>query len=238
MPQEIQTALELQRMDRILHDLEVEIRSLPKKIGALEQQLQEKRRAREVAEAKVASTRHDIKRLDASTQDARLKIEKLKKQLMQATTQDQVTAFQHEIDFAEKTIGANEESELSLLESLDGIEADVAAAIEAEKAAEIYFTQQQSEANALSEADRKKGVKLFKERTQLHASLPPKFRDEYDRLKKSHKDGVIVADASDGTCSGCLMTIRPALLQQIRSEAEKIFRCENCHRLLIYNATR
>lgn len=238
MPQELQTAMELQRMDRVLHDLEVEIRSLPKKIGALEQQLQEKRRAREVAEAKLASTRQDIKRLDGSTQDSRLKIEKLKKQLMQATTQDQVTAFQHEIDFFEKTIAGNEETELSLLESLDGIEADLATAVETEKAAEIYFTQQQTEANALSEADKKKGMKLFKERTQLHASLPQKFRDEYDRLRKSHKDGVIVADASDGTCSGCLMTIRPALLQQIRSEAEKIFRCENCHRLLIYNATR
>lgn len=225
-------------MDRVLHDLEAEIRSLPKRIAALEQQLQEKRRAREVAEAKLAATRQDIKRLDASTQDARSKVEKLKKQLMQATTQDQVTAFQHEIDFAAKTIAGNEEAELALLESLDGIEAEVAAAVETEKAAEIQFAQQQSEANALSEADRKKGVKLFKERTQLHASLPQKFREEYDRLKKSHKDGVIVADASDGTCSGCLMTIRPALLQQIRSEPEKIFRCENCHRLLIYNATR
>lgn len=225
-------------MDRVLHDLEAEIRSLPKRIAALEQQLQEKRRAREVAEAKLAATRQDIKRLDASTQDARSKVEKLKKQLMQATTQDQVTAFQHEIDFAAKTIAGNEEAELALLESLDGIEAEVAAAVETEKAAEIQFAQQQSEANALSEADRKKGVKLFKERTQLHASLPQKFREEYDRLKKSHKDGVIVADASDGTCSGCLMTIRPALLQQIRSEPDKIFRCENCHRLLIYNATR
>jgi predicted nucleic acid-binding Zn-ribbon protein len=48
----------------------------------------------------------------------------------------------------------------------------------------------------------------------------------------------VVADASDGTCSGCLMTIRPALMQQIRSDANTIFRCESCHRLLVYNPPR
>jgi hypothetical protein len=238
MPQELQIALELQRMDRILHDLEAEIRSLPKKIGALEQQLAAQRKEREVAEAAIALTRQEIKRLDHSTQDARAKIEKLRKQIMQATTQDQLTAFQHEIEFAEKSIAENEAAELELLEKLETLEAELASAAETEKAAEITFAQQQAEANALSEQDRKKGVKLFKERTQLHGTLPQKFRDEYDRLRKAHRDGIVVADASDGTCSGCLMTIRPALMQQIRSDANTIFRCESCHRLLVYNPPR
>jgi predicted nucleic acid-binding Zn-ribbon protein len=236
--EEIQKILEIQRMDSILRELEVEIRSLPKKIEALEKQSGEIHRKREAAEAKLAAQRQELKRLENSVQDHKLKIQKLKKQLMDATTQEQVTAFQHEIDWAEKEISAAQAKETELLEGLDGLEAGVRAALVAEKEALADLERQKAEAAARSEEDRTKGKKIYRDRMLRHGELPQALRDEYDRLRKSHRDGVVAVDCTDGACSGCLMTIRPALLQQIRTDLNKLFRCESCRRFLVYNPPR
>jgi hypothetical protein len=160
MPSDLELALELQRMDRILRELETGIRSLPKRIAEFDQ-------------------RAHAAKLHA-----------------------------------------------------EGAAAEARAAAES---AEASVATGKAEATRASEEDRKKGVKLFKERNALHASLPKPLRDTYDRIRKSHKDGLVVADCTDAVCTGCLMTIRPALMQQIRSDRAKLFFCESCRRILAYN---
>ncbi len=238
MPSEIELALELQRMDRILRELEIEIRSLPKRVAQFEQQVNAAKLHAEGAEASRESNRLEIQRVERANDEQNAKLARLKKQLMDATTQNQVTAFQHEIEWAEREIAKN-----------DGILADLRAkgeelgskAVEARAAHEQLagtLEEQKASAIALSEQDRKKGVKIFRERNALHATFPQKLREIYDRLRKSHKDGIVVAECTEAMCTGCLMTVRPALMQQIRTERDKMFFCESCRRIMHYNPTR
>lgn len=235
MPLEIELALELQRMDRILRDLEIEIRALPKRVAQFEAQTNAAKLHAEGAEADLEANRKESKRLEGANEDHKIKLAKLKKQIMDATTQDQVTAFQHEIDWAEKEFAANEATLFQLLEENEILAEKVKEAKAGLAQARKNFEEQKATATALSEVDRKKGVKVFRERNALHTSLPKTLRETYDRLRKSHKDGLVVADCTDEMCSGCLMTVRPALMQQIRTDREKLFYCESCRRMLFYN---
>jgi predicted nucleic acid-binding Zn-ribbon protein len=238
MPQEIELAQRLQRMDRQLAQLEAEIRALPKKIAELEKQLEAHERRLEADQASLEANQTEQRRLSRETSDHREKIGKLKKQLMQATTQEQLTAFQHEIDFCEQQIAANEEKAFRLLEEGEAQAETVKEAARALAAEKELVEKRKQEAQALSEEDRKKGVRLYRERQQLGKEVPPKLLEHYEKIRKRHKDGVVVAECTDGSCSSCMMTVRPALLQMIRSNPETLYCCESCLRMLYYNPTR
>jgi predicted nucleic acid-binding Zn-ribbon protein len=235
MAQEVQLALQLQRMDRQLAQLEAEIRGLPKKIAELEKVLESHARKLEADQAALAANQTEIRRITGANVDHKAKIEKLKKQVMQATTQEQLTAFQHEIAFCETEIQKNENQSLQLLEAAEALAATVATA-EADLAKEqATIETRKEEAKALSELDRKKGVKIYRERQLLAKEVPVKLLEHYEKLRKTHKDGIVVAECTEQMCSSCMMNIRPALMQQIRQHPEKLFCCESCLRMLSYN---
>ncbi len=235
MAQEIELALRLQRMDRQLAALEAEIRGLPKKIAELEKQLEVHERKLEADRAALAANQSELRRLNAVMEDNRAKIAKLKKQIMQATTPEQLAAFQHEIEFCEKQVAESEEQSFLALEEAEELAAKVAQAESALASEQLNVAEQKEEAQRLSEADRKKGVRIYRERQQLAKEVPAKLLEQYERIRKRHKDAIVVAEATEGICSSCMMTIRPALLQQISQEREKLFHCESCLRMLHYN---
>jgi len=235
MAQEVQLALQIQRMDRQLSQLEAEIRGLPKKIAELEKQLEAHERRLEVDQAALSSNQTEIRRLSGANADFVEKIAKLKKQVMQATTQEQLTAFQHEIAFCEIETTRNEAASMLLLEEGETLASTVQKAEVALAEERIAVERRKEEAKALSDVDRKKGVKIYRERQQLSKDTPPKLLEQYERLRRKHKDGVVVAECTEAMCAACMMNIRPALMQQIRQFPDKLFNCESCLRMLSYN---
>lgn len=238
MAQDVSLALQLQRMDRQLVQLEAEIRGLPKKIALLEAQMGAHEQRLVDDHAALLANQLEVKRLAGSNEDHRLKIDKLKKQVMQSTTQEQLTAFNHEITFCESEIVANDESSFVLLEESERL-AKIVKEAEGNLGQErLNVEQQKIDAKVLSEEDRKKGIRIFREREKLAKELPPALLKDYERLRKKHKDGIVVAECTEGLCTSCQMNIRAALLQQIRQHPEKMFYCESCLRILSFNPPR
>jgi predicted nucleic acid-binding Zn-ribbon protein len=231
----LEQILNLQRMDRILHELEIEIRGLPKLVAAAEKIAADAVRQREIAEANLEANRKEIQRLDYAVQDAKTKLAKLRKQIMEATTEGQLKAFQHEIEFVEGEIARMDAEELALLEATDELSALLETRRAEEQAAQERAQQETAAANAKNKEDRRKGAEIYKQRMALHASLPAEIRSEYDQLRKRHKDGQAAVECTDGLCAGCLMTIRPQLMQEIRTKQDRLFQCESCYRWLVYN---
>ncbi len=238
MAQEIELALQLQRMDRQLAQLEAEIRGLPKKIAELEKQLETHERKLEADRALLEANQVEQRRVSRESSEHREKIAKLKKQEMQATTQEQLTAFQHEMDYCEKQIAGNEEKAFRLLEEGEVLAATVREAERALAEEKVLVEKRKQEAAARAEEDRRKGVKLYRERQQLGKEVPAKLLEHYEKIRKRHKDGIVVAECTDGSCSSCMMTVRPALLQMIRSNPDTLYCCESCYRMLQYNPAK
>jgi len=74
------------------------------------------------------------------------------------------------------------------------------------------------------------------ERLAAAASARKDFISNYERIRKRPGvNGVAVVEAAEGKCHGCHMTIRPALLQQLREGTDEIVFCEACKRILFFN---
>jgi hypothetical protein len=70
-------------------------------------------------------------------------------------------------------------------------------------------------------------------RKEISGQLEPKFFTEYERIRKKTKNTPI-ADATDGRCSACHISLRPQFFQDLR-RGDKPMYCESCGRLLTYN---
>ena len=65
------------------------------------------------------------------------------------------------------------------------------------------------------------------------AEMTPKIASEYERIRKG-RAGVAIAEAVNGRCSKCNITLRPQFLQELK-QGNAIMVCESCRRMLYYN---
>jgi predicted nucleic acid-binding Zn-ribbon protein len=231
---DLQQVVDLQRIDRRLVELDREIGDLPKQIAAIEKKLDSHLRKLEADRAALAANQKERKKLEGDIQMEEQKMSKLRDQMMQAKTNEQYRAFQNEIAHCEGQIRKFEDRILALMEESEPLEANVK---KAEAELNVEKAQVEAEKKRASErtaADRAEVERLKAERAAIAAALPPAIQRDYERLRKKWKDGIVAADASDGLCSACHLSLRPQYFQQLK-RAEQIMHCENCGRILIYN---
>jgi predicted nucleic acid-binding Zn-ribbon protein len=230
---DIKHAIRLQLLDDRVAVLNKEIAAFPKHIAEIEKKLEAHQRRLEADRAAVVANSKERKRLEGDIQVQEQKISKLKGQMMEAKNNEQYTAFQHEIKFAEGEISRIEDRILELMSESEPLEKNV-------KAAEIDLTKEKQQVDAekavakdRTAADRKEIDTLRSERAGIVKEMTPAVFSEYERIRKG-RAGVAIAEAVDGRCSKCHITLRPQFLQELK-KADKIMVCESCKRMLYYN---
>jgi predicted nucleic acid-binding Zn-ribbon protein len=153
--------------------------------------------------------------------------------MLDAKTNEQYKAFQHEIEFAESGIGKCEDRILELMEESEPLATAVA---EAEKALEIekkQVDQEADEARQRTAADESELADKLAQRKRLVGDLDPKIYANYERIRK--RFGLpVLAEGNTGRCGACNIAMRPQFFQDLKRASEPV-RCENCHRLLYYH---
>jgi predicted nucleic acid-binding Zn-ribbon protein len=230
---DIEHAIRLQILDDRVAVLAKEIAALPKHIAEIEKKLEAGQRRLEHDRAALSANQKERKRLEGEIQAGEQKISKLKTQMMDAKTNDQYRAFQHEIDFCGQEIRRHEDRILELMGESEPLDKNVKAAeaalatekksVEAEKAASRERTA----------ADRKEIDTLTAERTGIFAAMTPKVASEYERIRKGRM-GVAIAEVLQGRCSKCNIQLRPQFLQELK-RGDSIMVCESCRRMLYWN---
>src|SRR5215467_7720221 len=112
---DLKLAIRLQEIDNRLADLAREIAALPKHIEEIEKKLVSHERKLEADRAALAANQKERRKCEGDIQVQEQKISKLKDQMLQAKTNDQYRAFQHEIKFCEKEIRGFEDRILELM---------------------------------------------------------------------------------------------------------------------------
>jgi predicted nucleic acid-binding Zn-ribbon protein len=230
---DIQRAIRLQILDDRLAELNKEIATLPKHIAEIEKKLDSHQRRLEHDRAQQTANQKERKRLEGEIQAQDQKISKLKAQMMEAKTNDQYRAFQHEIDFCGQEIRRHEDRILELMSESEPLDKNVKAA-EAELAVQKKHVEgEKNIARERTAADQKEMDGLREERKLIVAEMTPSIASEYERIRKG-RAGVAIAEVVHGRCSKCNITIRPQLLQELK-RSESIIVCENCKRMLYWN---
>src|SRR5213592_3200459 len=122
---DIASAVRLQEVDIRLTELDKEIASLPKHIAEIEKKLESHTRKLEADRAALSANQKDRRKHEGDIQVQEQKISKLKDQMLQAKTNDQYKAFQHEIGFCETEIRRAEDHILDLMAESEALEKNV-----------------------------------------------------------------------------------------------------------------
>ena len=81
--------------------------------------------------------------------------------------------------------------------------------------------------------DQKASADPQKERAEIVAGITPAVYQRYTRVCKMRR-GIGVAEAVDGRCSVCNMSMRLQFFQELR-RGDQVMACESCLRILYYN---
>ncbi len=233
MHPDIHLVSQLQTLDQKIAALEKEVAALPKHIAAIEKTLESHNRKLEADRAALVANQKDRKKLEGDIQMHEQKISKLKDQMLQAKTNEQYRAFQHEIEFIEKEIRKAEDRILELMSESEPLDQNVKKAEGALKEEKAVVEREKNHARERTAEDQKQLDELRAQRTEVYGKLPPSTRSGYDRIRKKWH-GTVVAEAVDGRCSACQIVIRPQYMQDLK-RGDQLMNCESCGRFLFYN---
>ena len=152
--------------------------------------------------------------------------------MLQAKTNEQYQAFQHEIGFCETEIRRAEDRILDLMGESEGLEKNLKAAEIALKAEKTQVEVEKQQARERTEIDQKAVKELEVTKKSIVASMTPSVYKNYERIRS--RRGAAVAEVVDGRCSVCHISVRPQYLQDLK-RGEQVLVCESCQRILYYN---
>ncbi len=233
MGPQLDRLVKLQSLDSRARELQKEIAALPKHIAASEKALDSHLRKLEADRAALAANQKDRKKLEGDIQVQEQKISKLKDQMLEAKTNEQYRAFQHEIEFCEQAIRKAEDEILDLMAESEPLEANATKAEAALDQERHQVEAEKTRARERTAADQKALETVKAERAAMVADLDASLYNHYERIRKKWH-GVAVAEVVEGRCTACQIVLRPQLYQDLRKGEEVLF-CESCGRILFYN---
>jgi uncharacterized protein len=230
---DLQLAVRLQELDNRLTELTREIAALPRHIAEIEKKLESHERKLEADRAALSANQKDRKNMEGEIQLQEQKISKLRDQMLEAKTNEQYRAFQHEIEFCDKEIRQAEDRILDLMAESEPLDRNVKAAEAALKEEKKQVEAEKQQAMARTAEDEKAVAQLRQERSQIVAGMTANLYRRYESVRKARR-GVAVAEAVDGRCDACHMAMRLQFFQDLK-KGDQVMRCESCGRILYYN---
>ena len=233
MLSDLKLVIRLQELDSRVGELEAEVAALPRHIAEIQKKLVSHERKLETDRAALAANQKERKQREGEIQAQEQKISKLKDQMLQVKTNDQYRAFQNEIDFCQQEIHKFEDRILELMSESEPLDRAVKVAEEALKAEKVEVEAEEQTARERTDKDRRALDELRKERGAIAVQVTKPTYQRYERSRRTRK-GIAVAEAVDGRCTACQMSMRQQFLQDLR-KGEQIMVCESCQRILFYN---
>ena len=225
------------------HDVEAkrlrdEMIALPKHVASLETKAKAIEGQRAVIVDLIAKEEALRRRQESDVKDHQTKIGRVRKQLDMATTTVQVTAFEHEIAFAQTEIAKLEDAEIESMERSEGLESQKRLADEALTDAAATLEREKVRAAETVAQDKILLAAVEEKRKAERAEIAESALSTYDRIAKAK--GTAVAEALNQQCMACQMMLRPQRWNDLRDRdnQETMMTCETCGRLLYYDPAR
>lgn len=238
MHPDLEKLIVLQGLDVEAKRLRDEMTALPKRIAELETKAKAVQGQRAVVLDLIAKEEALRRRQESEVKDHQAKIGRVRKQMDLATTTVQVTAFEHEIGFAQAEVSRLEDAELESMERSEALESQKGVADEAVEDATKTLERERVRAAETIEQDKAALAEVDRKRTALRPEIGEAALSNYDRIAKGKGTGL--AEALNQKCTACQMMLRPQRWNDLRDRGneDEIMTCESCGRLLYYDPAR
>jgi hypothetical protein len=230
---ELAQLIALQNADNNIRTLQAEIESIPQRRVVIEKEFDQRAFEIRGLEEKRDAAFHERARLEKEIFEQKQRSERADRNLMSAKKPDEYTAAIREADAARKQISALETQVLEQMEVFENAEKELG-----ERAPEVDKLRDEMEASfkAFDEQAKLQQQQLEDARAEherLLRELPKGTSAMYKRISARIRDGVALAEARNGACTACYMSLRPQVMADVRRGAE-IITCDNCNRILYY----
>jgi predicted nucleic acid-binding Zn-ribbon protein len=233
---ELKQLIALQNADTCIRKLKAELDAVSERRAEIDIEFDQRAFEFKTAETERDGARDKRAALETELIETRQKAEHAERALMASTNEKEYTAAIREADAARKHAAQLETQILEQMEGIEGAEKRMGelepevAKLRAERDERVaaFDSQVERERQELADCER--------ERARLLAELPKPMGALFDRISKRIRDGVAVAEAKNGACSACRMSLRPQVMADVR-RGEEIITCDNCNRILYYAGT-
>ncbi len=238
MHPDLERLIALQRLDLEAKRLREEMVALPKLVAGLETKAKAVVGQRAVVLQLLAKEEALRRGQELDVKDRKAKIAKVRKQLDQATTTAQVTAFEHEIAYSQAEIARLEDAEIESMERSEALEQQRCLADAAVGDAEATLARERAQAAETVARDKTALSEVERSRSELRPQVGEAVLATYDRIAKGKGTGL--AEGIDQKCSACQMMVRPQRWNDLRdrSNDQAMMSCESCGRLLYWDPAR
>ncbi|HYX28401.1 MAG TPA: C4-type zinc ribbon domain-containing protein [Pyrinomonadaceae bacterium] len=233
MKAELAQLIALQNADNHIRTLQAEIESIPQRRAEIEKEFDQRAFEIRATEEKRDTAFHERARLEKEIFEQKQRAERADRNLMAAKRQDEYTAAIREADAARKQISALETQVLEQMDVFETAEKELG-----EHAPEVDKLRGEMEASfkAFDEQAKTQQQELETARAEherLLRELPKATSSLYKRISARIRDGIALAEARNGACTACYMSLRPQIMADVR-RGEEIITCDNCNRILYY----
>ncbi len=239
---DLENLIVLQAQDLELGRLRAELVEAPRRVKAAEAAMAAAEAGLAKCRAALAEEEKLRRAQDRENGTLRAKLERLRTSLDGATNAQQVSAFEHEIAFANKAIEQLDEESFASAERTEAVEAEQTAALAGLARAGAALAAERESAASLKARHEVAVAGLERERASLRQMIEPARLSSYDRLTRTRGSAVAeaIGNATSGKCTACQMGVRPQRWQDLigRDHTEEIFPCETCGRMLFWDPRR
>jgi predicted nucleic acid-binding Zn-ribbon protein len=225
--------IELQEIDSKLDSLKEERGDLPQVVNNLKDAQNEKQKLLDSQKKSIKDLRLEEKNKTSELESLKTQLKKYEDQLYMVKTNKEYDAIASETENVKKKI---DQIETRILEIGDSIEKYGASNEQYKKDLSIIDSELKENDSELQKkigASAEEENLLLQERQITKKKLTSKQFNSYERIRAA-KRGMAVAYCNGGICSGCYTFIPPQRVVEIRA-MKKIFTCESCGRILVWN---
>ena len=223
---------ELQALDIRVQELTDEINRLPKRIAAIEGQLESHQKALQADQDSLVANQKGRRSLESEISTGQETLARIKTQMNEAKTNEQFRAFRHEIEYEEQEIRKIEDRILDKMVEAESLEQNVKAAETALKTERTKVAVEVEQMRSLVVRDDEEATGKQSQRDELASRISEEVLRAYESIRKS-RNGVAVARADAERCLTCNVVLRPQFSHTMRSN-EQVLTCESCGRILYY----
>jgi uncharacterized protein len=232
MHPDLERLIALQTLDSTADAARRRLAEEPDHEKALEGRLETARQRVATAKERLAENQNVRRALEKDVALHQGRLSKFREQAMAVKTNQEFTAVQHEIAFAQTEIKGHEDKVLErmleaddLTSALKKAEADLAGEQKAIDADRREMTAKHGEMQASLE-------RITVERATLVAALDKKILQLFEQVSKK-RNGIAVAEARGGVCTICHVRLRPQVFNSVRRN-DSILQCDHCNRILYF----
>lgn len=232
MRQKLLALYELQRIDSNALEFERASQAIPKKISELETEPEAQRIELGQLNAEADQLRQEQQQLEGQVSEDNAKVQKWKRRLNDIKSPREYQALSREIELAERQVKGFEDRIMEImteLESRDRLIKEKEAQLREREAEVRSKVAELRSAQAKLNADAQKAKQG---REEVIEKIPANVVKRYEQVRK-RRNGIAVALAENGTCSGCNVRLRPQLVVELL-KYNTIETCASCNRILIH----